>query len=209
MRAPASPKVVAATPKVGAPAVTKGATYWYVEGCPLAEQCSKASWAKCHNCTSWESEDHCRNLVFDHLRRSSLHYHDPIEEHREIAAQVQVLEALWEYEEDTEEHGDKRKPVGEASMPPPKQRRQREGDSGARGSGSSHLAVMRRNPTTTTPSQGPVVVVSPQVSKDDDMVLISRTNLKRMAESVERAAAAAAHAVKISTQAFRCRNSRV
>ena len=99
-------------------------------------------------------------------------------------------------------------------MPPPRQKRY-QADSGARGSGagsSGSLAMVRRQPQAQArqpQAQAPVVVVQPQVSADDDMVLISKRTLKRLAESVERAAAAAQHAVKISTQAFRCRSKRV
>ena len=221
---PAAAKAGSSAPKAGsAPKEgTNRATYWYVQGCPLAEECSKASWAKCQSCASWESEEHCRTLVFDHLRRSSLHYFAPIEEHRKIASEVEVFETAWEYDEVEDEHGEKRKPEGDANMPPPNPKRQRQGDSGARGSssggsaggGSSQLAVVasRRSaiamPRAQAQSQ-PTHITLGQVAKDDDMVVISRTTLKRMAESVERAAAAAAHAVKISTQVFRCTSNRV
>ena len=227
---PAAAKAGSSAPKAGsAPKEgTNRATYWYVQGCPLAEECSKASWAKCQSCASWESEEHCRTLVFDHLRRSSLHYYAPIEDHRKIAAEVEVFETAWEYDEVEDEHGEKRKPEEDANMPPPNPKRQRQGDSGARGSssggsaggGSSQLAMVagRRSALAVArakaPSQ-PAHVTLPahvslgQVAQDDDMVVISRTTLKRMAESVERAAAAANHAVKISTQVFRCTSNRV
>ena len=200
---------------------TNRATYWYVQACPLAEECSKASWAKTSGCASWESEEHCRQLVYDHLRRSSLHWHQTAEEHHKVAMEVQVFEGTWEYDEATQDLGKKRQHEGDEEMPPPRQKRY-QADSGARGSGagsSGSLAMVRRQPQAQArqpqeqarqlEAQAPVVVVQPHVSADDDMVLISRTTLKRLAESVERAAAAAQHAVKISTQAFRCRSKRV
>ena len=46
--------------------------WWYVESCPLLEQCSRASWKKA-NCRSYESVEDALTILKHHLMTSGLH----------------------------------------------------------------------------------------------------------------------------------------
>ena len=52
-----------------------GDTYrkWYVKDCPWAFECTAASWKRKQRCTSWESEEDCRQILLDHLQTSWNH----------------------------------------------------------------------------------------------------------------------------------------
>ena len=46
---------------------------WYVQSCPLHDDCSATSWTKVKRCTSWISEEDCRKVLARHLQTSWNH----------------------------------------------------------------------------------------------------------------------------------------
>jgi hypothetical protein len=48
---------------------------WYVEACPSLQDCSEKAWLRA-TVSSTESEHACRQLLLDHLMKSSLHWEE-------------------------------------------------------------------------------------------------------------------------------------
>ena len=69
-----SPGQLVALEKMAIAVATEGLT-WYIEQCPLPDECSKAAWARAA-VKSTESEEACREKLYDHLCNSRLHWDD-------------------------------------------------------------------------------------------------------------------------------------
>ena len=110
---------------------------WYIAECPLAVECSKASWDRCTKCTSWKSADECKEKLRQHLQRSSHHSHNS-EEVVQNALDIAIVEteevpAHWFQEEKNKEEEEierrqqkQQRPIGapaEQPLPPPKRQR--------------------------------------------------------------------------------------
>ena len=170
-------------------------TCFYIECCPFPDECSKASRDRCRHCASYDSPEGARELFYSHLTKSNLHHHHTAEEIRDAMDAATVLEVDIKEEEMA--------PVPPSHPPQPKRARvgdgkwPRVGDSlVVRGKGPR---VGESQPTTITRT-------------DDDIIPVRRGQLKNIMDCLERAAASASHAIKISgaaRTAFEEEHSRV
>lgn len=183
-------------------------TKYYVLECPLKDECSSASWDRCRKCVSWESEEHCRKLLFDHLSKSGRHQNR--EDDLDISEVVDYTEVMTEEvdgkwfednntetkpEHKTDHRSDRDRSTRERT---PKPRRRRSSPTHSQGTSSKaaapqQLEMVPKQPVRPPP---PTLLLPP-----DEQVTVSRTLLKHVLDSIDRAESAAVHAVQISGQA--------
>ena len=94
---------------------------WWISECPLKEECSALSWGKTKGCASWRSAVESRAFLFDHLRRSSLHYSTEAQTHQNLCEMTEVQEEDVEVDEDdfVEPPQKTRRGGGGRALPPP------------------------------------------------------------------------------------------
>ena len=186
---------------------------WWINECPLEDECSKASWQKTHNCTSFVSEQDARDKLMNHLRSSSLHYNAEESDHENLVLLVDVKN---EDVPDSPPPAPKRKaPPSQAVIgaPASKQHRgnikQNEKDISKKvatevarqlqqHSSSSPGAASSSGVTALIPVVNEAAVVS---AEDAEYVTIRKSTLKVIQDSCERVSQAALHAVRISQSA--------
>ena len=70
------------------------AVRWYVQHCPLGDQCSTASWKRVNYCTSFLSEEDCRKKLVHRLTYSANHA-DYIRDGPDTAENIAAAVEVW------------------------------------------------------------------------------------------------------------------
>ena len=96
---------------------------YFCESCPLADECSDASWKKTKQCQSWVSEEEVMQLVRLHLTRSGHHSHHDHLAIQDILAQVVVqseqVPKEWFDEARPKRQRTEAEPIQPVQLPPP------------------------------------------------------------------------------------------
>jgi hypothetical protein len=166
--------------------------YYFAQACPLAHECSTASWKKAH-CWGWTIEE-AQSMLMQHLCKSGLHSHRSRAEKEDIVHSYSFAcdlsdEVLQSDEEECEEP-ERKRPKTEYGA--------NKGPIGARprpAAGSSASSAEFAAPGSPPRSSTQMVV------RDRDVITISRQQLDSAMDSINRAYQACRHAQKLSAAA--------
>ena len=69
---------------------------YFIQDCPLQEECSFAAWGRCRRAESYESREDCLRNAFSHMKTSSKHWHHKFADMWDACQDAEVLEEEYE-----------------------------------------------------------------------------------------------------------------
>ena len=139
-------------------------TVYWIENCPMADECSAAAWGKWKNCRSYQGPSHCRSLLKQHLATSGLHNPNKSRTFSEDQL-LDIVNGVEVFVHKEDEHGGAA--AAAPSAPAPKKRALEHPQV------EQTVARIKENPS--------------------DDILVSRAALRHILDSVERALSSGQH----------------
>ena len=170
-----------------ADSTTGTTTRYFIETCPLADECTAASWHRTYNCQSYESEEDCKQKLLRHLRKSCHHWHRDEEELQAYVDMATVHTDEWDNAYFTAKDEKKKDTWSDWSEPPRKQRKMSAGQAANIATQAAEQALEKITATANVPNS--------------THIALEKKEMLRIIHMLKKACLAVNHAENICKQA--------